>query len=144
MKNFDFDKAFSRLANVAVIVGIVFLGIEMHQNNELLQFQKSLSSLQVMLSVTAPSIEDPDMRRAMDQAMAGKALSPSDTQMLRGSLSRTILTMEWQYKEVPEDRERNRRLLSNAFATLPLARRLWDDVKVELDPDFVTFIEAQR
>ena len=144
MKKLDLERPFQMLANVAVIVGIAFLGIEMRQNNELLDFQKSLSSLQVMLSVTAPNIENPDMRRAMEQAMTGNDLSPSDTQMLRGGLSRVILTMQWQYKEVPQDRESIRRNLSAILDGLPLAQQLWIDLKDDLDPEFVTFFEAQR
>jgi hypothetical protein len=143
MNKIDIEKLFQMLTNLAVIVGILFLGVEIHQNNELLRFQRSLSSLQVQLSVTSPSIDDPDMRRATERMMTGQELSQIDTQMLRGSLSRILLTMEWQYKEVPEERERARKTFVTIMNGLPLARDLWNDMKAELDADFVNYFEAE-
>ena len=58
MKKIDLGRTIGMLANLGVIIGIAFLAIEMHQNNQLLSMQARLTETQAYVDRTASAGEE--------------------------------------------------------------------------------------
>jgi len=87
MKKLDLGQALGILANLGVITGIVFLGIELRQNNELQQAQARVARTDSRQSAFRLLIENPDLRAALE--------GEEDNQLIR-SCYHFVFT-GWQY-----------------------------------------------
>ena len=66
MKKIDLGQAISILANIGVIAGIVFLGLELQQNNELLEVQAEMAMSDVRANtILADVIAQPELIELM-------------------------------------------------------------------------------
>ena len=61
MKKIDLGQTITILANVGVIVGIVFLAIELRQNNELLGQQARIASNEQWIASLEGLLDDPGL-----------------------------------------------------------------------------------
>ena len=147
MKKIDLGQSITILANVGVIAGIVFLGIELRQNNELLTAQASYAQFNVererreRLMVNADGFTDLVVKARTDAPL-------TETEWTRVNvLFNDILdSWRWQYRELQAGR------LPDNFVDLRVWRAIWDatpgvrdlfrDNRNELDPGFVEFVEG--
>ena len=66
MKKIDLGQTITILANVGVIAGIVFLGIELQQNNELLVVQAEMAMSDVRANtILADVVQEPELIELM-------------------------------------------------------------------------------
>ncbi len=65
MKKIDLGQTITILANVGVIAGIVFLGIELQQNNELLEVQAEMAVSDVQSNTLLAVIQEPELIELM-------------------------------------------------------------------------------
>jgi len=141
MKKVGLGQGIQILANLGVVGGIVFLGLELRQNNEQLACQRRLSSLELNMTQIDLLISEPELRRALVKDLAGDEELSADEQLLMiGMLSKVYQTLEWQFLENPESRDKVRRAVieSGGSSVEPL---VWTSMKPSLDPTFVQFAE---
>ena len=82
MKKINRDRTIQVLANVGVIAGIVFLGLEMQQNNEALDIQARLEREGWHRAAKARQVQNPNLIRALAKARKGETLTDEDAIVL--------------------------------------------------------------
>ena len=78
MKKIDLGQAIAILANLGVIAGIIFLALELHQNNEFLEQQQRYTFLQNVTDFTEFSV-DADIARLLVRSDNAAPLSKVDS-----------------------------------------------------------------
>lgn len=82
MKKIGLGQIFRILANLGVIAGIVFLGVELQQNNALLGAQARATRAQVRMDGTDLALSSPELMRAFAREQSGESLSELDQMYL--------------------------------------------------------------
>ncbi len=100
MKKLDLGQTMTILANVGVIAGIVFLGIELQQNNELLAAQARRDQLDAR-AVTLESItENSELALLSFKLENGEELTPLEQHRFEAWAVNNFIQWEWQYNEI--------------------------------------------
>ena len=95
MKKPDLSQTINTLANVGVIAGIIFLGLELQQNNELIETQARVERRSIATNAGLRMFEYPDLRRATLKARNGEVLT-DDEQLLLDLENRAKLG-DWRF-----------------------------------------------
>jgi hypothetical protein len=127
----------------SVVAGIIFLGVELHQNNELLAQQARHGFLQNRLGWAEDQYRDESFAEALTKVRNNEALSDVDMHRIQLWHASTFLKWEWEWEQVsagdlntiPLDAWRF------VFQEYPLAHNGWSAFAVTLDPLFVQYVE---
>ena len=138
MKQIDLGQAISTLANVGVIAGIIFLAIELHQNNELMAAEARFNRLAIQTASITLSVEHPDLAELIVRSRNDGDLTPAETYRLESYWMRLFSNMQWNYLEAYEDMplETWRRLFRGEFG-----QAHWENRKTDFNPEFVQFVD---
>lgn len=143
MKKPDVGQVIAILANVGVIAGIVLLAFELRQNNSLLRAQASFNLLQNRVEYRADIVSDPEFAEFWVRNFASSAPS-TDALRVVMHYQRTILNMQFEYGQYVEgnlaEGEFSLTAVKNVFSN-PISRRVWENFKDQLRPDFVQWAE---
>ena len=105
MKKFDFSQAIGTLANVGVIAGIVFLGIELRQNNEVLEAQSRAYWVDHQVGITETMALNPDLLEIMLKgAEHSESLTALERQRVLAIGNRTFTIWQHQFDEMRRGR----------------------------------------
>jgi len=99
MTKIDLGQVVTILANVGVIVGIIFLAVELSQNNELLAAQARLAQNERLTDTFNDMIQSPEFAETMAKSGRGDELSPREAVQLRAFHSRQFRSWQWQFFE---------------------------------------------
>ena len=122
-----------------VILGIIFLAIEIQQNNELLAAQNRFNRLSVAAESATILSVNPDLAGYLIRANNGEDLAPDEKMRLDSYLRRTLTNMEWGFLELPEEDlplETWRRLYNQHYR-----HQLWNEIKGIFDSRFVEYMD---
>ena len=146
MKKIELGQMITILANLGVIGGIVFLAVELQQNNELLNIQVRASHSSRANPVTEMVIENPDLI-----ALLGKdpeLLTETERHRLRLLGIRTLMTWEQTFQDIMNglaEESEERRVMKSVYARpvlnygVPLA---WETYKLRATPEFAEWFES--
>jgi uncharacterized protein (TIGR02246 family) len=95
VKKPDLTQVIQILANVGVIAGIVFLAVELRQNNETLRAQVRLERAQTRTDGLTELANNPELVRARVKDASGAELTPEERHVIEAGWE-TLLT-RWQY-----------------------------------------------
>jgi hypothetical protein len=95
MKKIDLGQTIQILANLGVIAGIVFLGIEVQQNNALLGAQARTSRTQLRVDGLQSVMSNPELLQARLKRREGQSLTPAEQMLLDMDVIRQLVM--WQY-----------------------------------------------
>jgi len=101
MKKIDPSQTITILANVGVIVGIVFLALELNQNQDLMRAQTRNELSRTVFDLTQFSSRE-DVRRAIHKANLGEPLTWEDEQLVHSWATNTLRfweNMHYQYRQ---------------------------------------------
>ncbi len=130
------------MANIGVITGIVFLGVEIEQNNKLLRAESSFNMLQNRQSVRTQVFEDPEIAHLMVKAQNREPLSEVEQYRLTNRVEGTIIGWEWEYRQYLEGNIEE--IPFNAWRGLinsPLFQHVgWRSVEGKLSAEFLQFL----
>jgi len=138
------------LANLGVIAGIVFLGIELRQNNALMKSQARATMTQLATAVWTTLIEQPDIAVLLLKDRRGEELSDEDELRLDAVFIRGLYFSQYQFEEDPERFAiTNAESLRGLFSAYGSLRRMWSGDreasaaagKRQFIPSFVKFID---
>jgi len=107
MKKIDLGQTIGMLANIGVVAGILFLAIELQQNNELMDAERRFNRLTIAtgsLTLLATNSELAAAVAKLNDLSVGidnLDLTPGERTQLRGYYSRVIINEEWTYLELP-------------------------------------------
>ena len=151
MRKLDIGQTVSILANLGVVAGIIFLAIEIQQNNELLGAQARASRLALRQADTALVIENPELAAAHYKYSQGEPLTGYEQMLLDHLVSFRLVNYQNVYREMREG------LI--AVDTIPIESWKFDfngemdegvlDLRdywlrrgrLEFDPDFVQWVD---
>ena len=128
-------------ANIGVLGGIVFLAIEINQNNALMESQARFNRLEVARGVPELILNNYPVEWGAAVLKAESELTPDEANALRISWSRTFLGWAWTFSEIPQEEVpiiQWRRTFRGA-----LGQEVWEQRKDEYLPDFVEFMETE-
>lgn len=147
MKKIDVGRTLHTLANLGVIVGIVFLAVELNQNNQLLR-NEARYNLQLSRSGELDDLwRNPELSDLMAKAREGGALTDGEQRRLRSFILSRFVRWEWYYEQYREGFVEQSNLPVEAWrimlANNPWATKYFDEYKRVFSPDFVRFVEDQ-
>jgi hypothetical protein len=90
-------------ANIGVVVGIIFLAIELRQNNELLQSEAGITYVQARVGALANQLENPELLDALFRARQGEQLEPLDRQRLEVYYRMVFAMWDWEYGQYDDN-----------------------------------------
>lgn len=134
------------VANLGVIAGIIFLAIEIQQNNSLLEAQTSYNYFKARDDKLMLQASDPILGSIASKARLGEDLTTEELTRFNIFISSVIYTWEYEWKEYEAGRYtfeqlnlQNKALDFNnpAFKT----HNLWLEMKPRLSPSFNEFVE---
>ena len=146
MKKLDLTQTVGLLANLGVIAGIVFLAIQIRQNNSLLAAQASYAQFSVERERRARLLEN--RAGLMDiyiRASLGEELTRTEAGQLEAHWRDILDSWQWQFRERRAGRLQSDIIDFDSWRGLwdfdaGLQRVYWDTVN-RRDPDFVQFME---
>ena len=146
MKKLDLGQTVTILANVGIIAGIVFLGIELQQNNALLGAQARATRAQVRMDGTDLLVSTPELMRAFAREQSGESLSELDQMYLNYAALGTFVRWEYVYGEFREGLiEEDSVPVENwryVFRTAPTMAKQWEAIgRFSFHPDFVQWMD---
>jgi hypothetical protein len=148
MKNIDLGQTITILANIGVITGIVFLGFELRQNNQILIAQASYTQFSVERGRRNRLIENVGgITDVMQKSKAGIPLNAGEAFRLNLTWEDLFHSWHWQYREVAAGR------LPDDFFDIENARAIWranqqglseylGERESRLDIDFLQFLKS--
>ncbi len=146
LKKIDLGQAVSILANVGVIAGIVFLGIELQQNNELLAAEARATRHQNRSDhANRVLLENPGLVELIVKADNGEALSQEEHYTLERYLDQALINWQFTFVEYRrgqfDEIELSSDSIKSYFNNLPGMREYWNKVKgVQFRSDFVLWM----
>ena len=145
MKKLDFGQAVTLLANIGVIAGIVFLGIELQQNNELLSAQFRLTRAENRGALSGMLFENPEAIELLGKE--GPSLTEAELDRLLLLGINTLVQMEWSYGEAARGFQ-DLDALATSFRSVYHRERLnygaplaWEVYRPGADPEFAAWFE---
>ncbi len=148
MKKIDLGQTITILANVGVIAGIVFLGVELRQNNELMAADARFNLLSARTeSFTIQAVES-ELAAILIKDRNREPLTEVEDLRIQAYWTRVFRVLEWSYFELPNQRgwAEGQRKNYSAYSSY---RRAWQgdsggplsSGKSSFDPEFVQFVE---
>ena len=145
MKKLDLGQTIQILANIGVVAGIVFLGMELRQNNSLMEAEARFNRLNISTDSWGRWADDGEFAELRVRAARGEELTEVERQRVEGAIMRVFLRHEWIYRELPEgspERNQIRETLRRQFAEDAWYSLVWADRSDSFDPGFVEWVEA--
>ena len=153
MKRIDFGQLMAILANLGVIAGIVFLALELQQNNRFLSSQAQFNILQNRSVGTSALAESAESAEFWAKVNRGEVLSDAERLRVAAYATRAILNWEWEYGQFLEGNIRKDQLPLTAWRTafhgqdpmrqITLFPEMWNQMRNGLNPDFVREMELE-
>ena len=135
-------------ANLGVLVGIVFLAIELRQNNELLEAQTRADNFDRMIGFAEQIMENPTLATVLQKTENNEEITEVEDILLRAMALRTFRQLEWTFREVEAGRLDGPvpvEIFRKGFGSEGIFRwplgEYWAGMKQFFAPDFVQFVE---
>ena len=146
MKKVDFGQAITVLANVGVIAGIVFLAVELQQNNALLESQVRATRTMMRQDFFRDLFANPELTRLIVKASDGQELTEEEDLRIFW-LNTSVLTAWWtvydEYSKglIEEESIEVEQWRATFHERLPKMRETWELQKIGRPVDFIEFME---
>ena len=145
---FDVGQALNIIANIGVLAGIIFVAVEIRQNNHLLEAQARYSLRQYRSDI-ADTIMTPHVLEATHKYAGGESLTPMDRSAALMTALKVIELWEWQHGEYVAGMLRRETLPVDSWrlwyhgkgqSPVPI-QEIWELRKRVMNPVFVRFFE---
>ena len=147
----DIKKTLTIITNIGVIVGIIFLAVELQQNNEFLAAESEINLMQNRKYISEVILQDEELVKVFVKIDNGEPLAPADQYRLDAMFNIYMVSFQWDFAQFQEGRISREQLPVESWINLingegmikvPLDwKGLWEDKKRNLAPDFVSFME---
>jgi hypothetical protein len=143
MNKIDLGQTTQVLANLGVIIGIIFLVLELQQNNALLASQARLGQLGADVSRLQLDLDNSDMAHISFKARNGEPLTPEEEYRYGSYALYTMIHWRWEFEEYRAGILPEVNLLAwrNQSSRSPIWRRVWNTSLGAADTEFTRFVE---
>jgi len=139
LKKVNLAQTISVLANVGVIAGIIFLGLELQQNNEMLSDEAQRARAQMFrenLAVWADNSELWVKDREHETLTSAEAYRISRIWLMN------LWAFQTSFSQLPRNEvEGGGNLFRRQFEVMPSLRKTWEENRDAFEPEFVQYIE---
>lgn len=150
MKKNDLGQTLNTLANIGVIAGIVFLVIELDQNNNFLELEAKATRAQIFLDGRENIARDPDLAVLLIRDRNEEVLSDAEELQLSAYWMGYFIRREWVFENVPSERDRRTDALRRIYHSYGSLRRAWNGEssgsrsagKDNFSAEFVDYVES--
>ena len=133
------------LANLGVIAGIAFLGIEVKQNNDLLAAESSITYMMFRVGVNERWADDAELMDLRIKSSANQDLSPEEDVRLRYDAQSVFAYWAWVFESSQTGRLQELREDTNAWINTmqryPYFRDAWQNNKSTYPESFVIYMD---
>ena len=139
------------LGVLGIIAGIVFLGFELRQNNDLLEADVRFNHKEARAGWHRNLATNPQLAEILAKAQDGESPTSAEEVQLVNLYMYVFTEWEWEVQEatlrerldVPLEGYRSafRKVPGTNFYAYPGIRETWDASKTQFAPDFVEFME---
>lgn len=142
MKKIDLGQTISILANLGVIAGIVFLGIELQQNNALLAAESRAASLGNRMNLREKAL-DPQIAEVIVRANLNQDLTPVQRLQLFTLHRMQMEQWEWAYAEAELGEGQLPPLdsIRDLFSRFPGLDEFWKENKQAFPSEFREWVD---
>ena len=142
MKKINLGQTITIIANLGVIVGIVFLALEISQNNDLLASQSRANLFEMRAAMQRDFfLNDGGIADLIYQERAGGELTEAEVRRLQARRGFILRNFEMMYEEVPDLAPSEVDMWGAYFSTDPGLHDVWNTSKNLRDPAFVQWME---
>ena len=128
-------------ANLGVLVGIIFLAVELRQNNENLATEVRATHFFSITDTWGMVAENPELAAAISKDFEKEELSSAENSQLQAYWVRVFLALQWGFREMPEEEfRRGLGFQQQAFLGASTHPPAWQFAEPLLDPEFVVFM----
>jgi hypothetical protein len=145
MTKFDLSQTITVLANLGVIAGIVFLAIELRQNNEFLAAQERFNRVTLVAQQFRTVAEDSNLTELRVRAARGEPLTDVEQRRIDGLMMSVFVILQWEFEALPSgspEIANMREVQRQNFARDASYRSAWQARKAAFSPGFVQWMEA--
>ena len=129
-------------ANLGVVVGILFLAIELRQNNENLAAQQRGVNYLGGVATWEMVASNPSLAQLISKDFSGEDLTSAESVQLLAFWTRVHTSIQWAYFEVPEDEfQRTLPFQRRDYLDSPTNQLAWRNRRDYFDPQFVAYME---
>jgi hypothetical protein len=147
MKRPELGQIIQILANVGVIGGILFLAVEIGQNNDELTSQARFNYYANRIAEYRMVVENPEMIDVMVRAGADETLTPEDTMLIRNRAMSLLTSWEYEFGEFQRGRltadEFNAPAKQWVYHVLPVIPQFWTEYREFAPQPFREFMERE-
>jgi len=149
VKNIDLGRTLNTLANVGVIAGIIFLAVELNQNNEFLELEARATRAQIFLDGWERIASDSELVALMIKDRKNEVLTDAEEMQLNAYWMGYFIRWEWTYENISSERNRRAESLRRVYQAYGSMRRAWEGGsggsvaagKDNFPPEFVAYVE---
>jgi len=144
MKKIDLPQSITILANIGVIAGIVFLGVELRQNNRLLASETSIAHMTFRVNVNQRYADDGELMELRVKANRNEELSEVEELRLIQDARSVFAYWEWQLESYQKGELEQFSVsgITNGMAQYAHLRNVWQISKDLYSPEFVAFMDG--
>lgn len=150
MKKIDLGRPIGILANLGVILGILFVAVEIHQNSEALGVQARQDRQNVRRSIMARTVDNPELGRILHKAQRGEDLTSFERFTLDEEILFRFISWEIVFNDVQDGLLDEQAIPLNgwrlAFKSWPGASAVWERYEASAGSqniDFIEFVNAR-
>ena len=125
MKKLDLGRTINTLANIGVIAGIIFLAVELNQNNELLELEARATYSEYRQNGWDRISSDPQLVDMFIKDRNGQTLTESEEFRLSAFWMGYLIRLEFEYLHFDDFFDRNQSI-RRSFNAYPSFRKTWD------------------
>jgi len=142
LKRLDFAQTITILANVGVIAGIVFLAVEIRQNNELMAEEAQRARGESVREGYSQLAENGELAAILVKENGGEPLTAVEEVRLGSWYIRGLFGYQTSFQQLPRDElEPMTSWFRLRYQVSPTWRIVWEQNRSTLHPDFVRFME---
>lgn len=132
------------IGGVAVVASLIFVGIQISQNNNLMAAEARYNKLSASKEAFNILSTNGELAEIMIKWDNNEPLTEVEEYRASHAQYRTLANMEWMYREMPLDspERRNLRQLADGFIAIENNKKLFERRKQGYDEGFVAWIES--
>ena len=133
------------LGVVGIIAGIIFLGFELRQNNELMEAEARFNRLSAVTDTWRFIADQGDLAEIWGRFDNNEAISIVEQRRIQAQIMSVFVLLEWTFREMDEDStdlNQVRIVQLRTFAGSALWNQTWEERKTSFDPEFVQWMQS--
>jgi len=142
LKKIDLGQTIGIVANIGVIAGILFLAVELRQNNNLMIDEAERARAESRRQHWVLIAENAELAAMMVKERNGEQLNAAEELRLTGYWMRDLIGYQTAFQQLPrEDLLAAGLEFRRFFETSPSFRAAWEEHRYSLDPNYVQFMD---